>query len=549
MNIAERPSATAGTPGQIRNEPLPGDLRRNRAALGLAGLFSLALAAIAAFDLGPPIAFNDDYAYAWSARHLWTGPIYPAQTALALPQIVLGWLLSLPFAHDQRALRLSVLALLLPACWAAYRIARRLGAGQGWALLAPVAMVSSPIFFNLSVTFMSDVAYVALVLLACNPGVAWLEDERPRKAFVVWATLATLQRLFGLALVVALAATLVLRRRSQHRRMARSEVAWLGLAGLGSVLAAVVPALTGVSAGANVVDRLSHLQVDAVINPLVHLPVVAGYLVLPFAWAVAIAWTRRSVAVALCSAALVLLVLLRTVWLPGNIWTFVGPGPTLGGGKQLPVPIGMNLVLIALSATVFVLIGPAASQRWASAAKADSRFAFLMLVAGLQLILLMPNTLTLFDRYYLPVAAPLLPLLAALGQRYSRPGGLWVGAVASLGLLALSTVYELDYQSWQEGRDGAARLAYRCALPDRVNAGYEANAVYSEIPAFEASGKAALGSVSRLLTIYGPPNPVLWLEFSGPDDPRPGVGYGVVTRGKIVLDGDVCPAVARDGAG
>ena len=60
----------------------------------MAALAIVALVGIVYFDLGPPLAFNDDYIYSWSARHLATGQLYPRQTALALPQLVIGWLIS-----------------------------------------------------------------------------------------------------------------------------------------------------------------------------------------------------------------------------------------------------------------------------------------------------------------------------------------------------------------------------------------------------------------------------------------------------------------------
>lgn len=525
-----------------------GQIASSSGAIAVAALGLITVAAIAAFDLGPEIAFNDDYAYAWSTRHLFAAPIYPQQTALALPQIVLGWFVSLPFGHDQRALRISVLFAILLGAFAAYRLASRLGAGPRWALMAPLVILTSPIYFNLAVTFMSDVAYVGLLLLACNAGTSWLESERGRPSFVVWASLATLQRVFGVVVVAALAIALVMRARRQGRWIDRSDVAWLGAAGLGSAAAAFLPGLLGVSPGVNVVDRLTHVEPEALLNPVAHLPMVAGYLVLPLLGSIAVAWNRRSIGIAVVGAALVLLVLWRFPGLPGNIWTLVGPAPTLPGPKQPPVSLAVNLVLIALSPVVFVLIGPAASERWAVAAKSDVRFVFLLVVSGAQLALLIPNTLTLFDRYYLPVLAPVVPMVCALAQRYSRPGGFVIATLVCAGFIALSTVYELDYQSWQAARHAAALLAYRCAPPSRVNAGYEANAVYVEIPAYEATGKFPLGRIGRLLTINGPPNPELQLEYTGPTDPRPGVDYGVLTRGKIALTGAVCSAATSNGA-
>ena len=48
--------------------------------------------------------------------------------------------------------------------------------------------------------------------------------------------------------------------------------------------------------------------------------------------------------------------------------------------------------------------------------------------------------------------------------------------------------------------------------------------------------------VGRDVTVFGPANPALWLEFAGPDDKRPGVAYASVAPGKIVINGAICPA-------
>ena len=82
----------------------------------------------------------------------------------------------------------------------------------------------------------------------------------------------------------------------------------------------------------------------------------------------------------------------------------------------------------------------------------------------------------------------------------------------------------------------------------RVNAGYEANAVYFEIPEYERTGKAQLGRLERDRVIFGPPNPDLWLEFAGPRDPRPGVAYSSIDPGWIVLNGSICGAIPLDAA-
>ena len=512
------------------------------------GLVALAIGAMSYFDLQTILAFNDDYIYSWSARHLASGVLYPRQTALALPQIVAGWLVSLPFAHDQRALRLSVLIAIAGGAWAAFRIARRLGARIVWSLLAPAMIVTSPIFFNLAVSFMSDVAFVALLLLACESGVAWLEGDGGRASFVMWATLSTLQRFVGVGVAPCLAAVIWIRWRRTGRGLERADATWLAVALVGSLAAALTPGVLGVSGGLDVVDRLRHVDVEAVLTPLIHLPVVAGYLLLPAALAISVRWNVRLAVFAAVGAAVVVALLLGFKWLPGNIWTFEGPAPTLGGVKPPPIPLLVQALLIAFSVIAFWLLGVAAATRWLAAAT-DSRYSFLLLVSAVQLLLLLPNTVSFYDRYYLPVIAPLVPMLAALAQSIGRPGAATFAAAACGLLLFASVIYEQDYESWQLARDEAAHLAYRCAPPAQVNAGYEANAVYVEIPTYEATGHAAPARVAgRDVTVLGPADPAVWLGFAFADDSRPGVAYSSSAPGKIVVSGSGC-SVALNGGG
>jgi len=59
-------------------------------ALVAAGLLGLALLVL--FDLGPPLAFNDDWDFAWNVRHFGPPPReYPAGSALALVHVAFAW--------------------------------------------------------------------------------------------------------------------------------------------------------------------------------------------------------------------------------------------------------------------------------------------------------------------------------------------------------------------------------------------------------------------------------------------------------------------------
>ena len=106
--------------------------------------------------------------------------------------------------------------------------------------------------------------------------------------------------------------------------------------------------------------------------------------------------------------------------------------------------------------------------------------------------------------------------------------------------VAVFAVGESDYQSWQVARDSAARQAYQLAAPARVDAGYEANAVYLEIPLYERTGHLSRPltswSADQLPTFLGPDRAVFRLFFAPRGDPRPGVDYDSIAPGRIVIE-------------
>ncbi|TMF79296.1 MAG: hypothetical protein E6I15_02135, partial [Chloroflexi bacterium] len=153
-------------------------------------LGSIALLLVVAFDLGPPLAFNDDWGMAWDVRHF--NPLhismYPSDSALALVQVVFAWLVTLGHG-DQRLLRLSEVAFILLAMYSGHRLARHLGADPTWSAIAAIAPLAFPVFTADATTFMTDVPYVGLLSAAVLGGVRWREGRRWIALCVGFATL------------------------------------------------------------------------------------------------------------------------------------------------------------------------------------------------------------------------------------------------------------------------------------------------------------------------------------------------------------------------
>jgi hypothetical protein len=224
---------------------------------------------------------------------------------------------------------------------------------------------------------------------------------------------------------------------------------------------------------------------------------------------------------------------------PGNVWSAAGFGPLLGGEKPPIFPGPLFALIEVLTVGTFVLLLIIRRRSW-SPSPGAGRGAFLLMLSASQLLPLFLVQPTVEDRYYLPVIAPLVPLLAAAAARTRRPilAGAWAVCALTAGV-ALYVVGEQDYQAWQAARERAAQMAYQWAEPAQVQAGYEANGVYVEVPVFERTGRAA--APDRLLeggfAVPGPAQPRLWLRFAPRGDSRPGVDYDSLRPGRIVIDG------------
>lgn len=120
----------------------------------------------------PPIAafpLIDDWNHALSVRHLVeNGQLWIADwTATTLLfQVAWGALFTSIFGFSFNVLRLSTLVLSFAASLALYALCREVGVSPPRALLGALTLWLNPIFFGLSYTFMSDVPYVGLYLLA-----------------------------------------------------------------------------------------------------------------------------------------------------------------------------------------------------------------------------------------------------------------------------------------------------------------------------------------------------------------------------------------------
>jgi hypothetical protein len=506
----------------------------------------VALAAIVLFDFGPNLAFNDDWAYAWSVAHtnFTAVPQFPIQSASAYVQVVWAHLATLGHPEPY-LLRLTILPFVLLAAISSWSLARRLGADRFWASFAAVGLLTMPVYLTLATSFMSDVPYIALLLATADSAVAWLEEGKGRLSCVVWATLATLQRQIGIGIPAALTVALVLGRKD--RRWDRRDLVYLGLIWLTLAVVDLPQWLAHHTPATQVfiLSRVLHPDPGQLWRSVGYFPITLAFFLIPFLAGVLFQrgskneWrSPLAVGAALLGVAglVALYVHARTgqSFLPGNVWEDDGFTPGLWGLKPPIFPAPVHIAVAALATSTLVVFFIIRWKLWTRSALGTGGV-FLVVLAGTQAALTVP--LFIYDRYYLVPAALLVPVVAAEASRCTRPrlAAIWVTVTAVLGI-GLYTVAQQDYEAWQRARDQAAQMAYHSRPAAEVNAGYEANAVYVVIPEYERGSITFSQAIPFLLG--GPQQPKLWLWFAPANSPLPGVKYSSLSPGKIVVTVD-----------
>jgi 4-amino-4-deoxy-L-arabinose transferase-like glycosyltransferase len=156
----------------------------------------------------------DDWAYAGSVRHMLdtgTFQMPPSAQTNLVGLTVWGTLWARQFGFGFTVLTASTLFMAAIALFAFYALARTVDVSPGGALLGTALLGFNPLFVHLSYSFMTDVPFLALMLLSClcyvrgcqTRGVAWLVLG---SLFVAWAFLIRqLGLLVPLAFLVYLA--------------------------------------------------------------------------------------------------------------------------------------------------------------------------------------------------------------------------------------------------------------------------------------------------------------------------------------------------------
>jgi hypothetical protein len=470
---------------------------------------------------------NDDWVYALGVKSLLeTGRFaLPSVTAAdVMAQVYWGTLFCLPAGFSFTALRLSTLVLGLVGVLSMFGSMREVGASRRLAVFGALSLATSPIYFGLAHTFMSDVPFLALLLLA-----VWLFVRGIRRdcagcliAAFALAMLDILIRQFAVVAVVAFGIAYACRRGIAWKTLAVAILPVLAGAALhlGYIRWMVSTGRTPFAVRATLNDMIPpsvtwflHNSAVIVIKALPYI----GLFALPFLLASLVpVWRglshRRRLAAGWFLAgftaflAAVTCYFLQTGRPLGNVLIRVGIGPlTLRDTYILNInqpltPVWME-VFWALAIGLGALAGTAAvavavwQTRVVTAAlwrhEHRQRVWLSALIISLSgayglALLLMGSKAYVYDRYFLPFG-PLVCLLAmvAVGNLRASVAGdrTAVAALVVLGLFSVGATH--DYLAWNRARWAATTELMMAGVDaKRIDGGYEFNGSFTYDPAY-----------------------------------------------------------------
>jgi hypothetical protein len=191
---------------------------------------------VSAFFVNPIGNFplNDDWSFGIAVQRLLaTGEFHPTGwTGMPLLTHVLwGSLFCIPFGFSYTVLRISTLFAGLLGIVVLARLLRACGCREHQTTFALTVFAFNPLYFNLSYTFMTDVTFTALSLLAIWLFCRYLQTSRQ---FYLHGTLAVtiaalLMRQIALFVPIAMTITLLAARRDRGRPRLTTAL-WLSIA-------------------------------------------------------------------------------------------------------------------------------------------------------------------------------------------------------------------------------------------------------------------------------------------------------------------------------
>lgn len=489
-------------------------------------LLAVWLASVALVQPLGDFPLNDDWSYGLSVKQLLeSGEFRPGGwTAMSLLGHALwGALFAKLGGFSFTVLRLSTLVLGFVGLVAICALARRLQLPRMLALLLALSLAFNPVYYALSLTFMTDVPFTAWITLAALCLCMHLQSRHwlPLLLGSVVCVVAILSRQLALAVPLAFALSLPLTQGLRLSVMCRALLPlalsagalfaydhWLEAAGR-------MPAMYA-TASAGMLDRLRHPQelVRVLGVPLGAMWAYLGLFALP---ALPVLLLRLRARIALLAVAMFALLTgsLWGHWMPmvGNVLVRGGIGPLtlkdtyilgLNNFASLPQAFWQTVTVAALaSAAVLIatmlVAGLAACRRILAKAPRAGDAPGLFLLAS-ALCYLVPVLLAgWFDRYLLPAVPMLLVGTFALlpASDHSQPAWRRYAAHGAalallLGCAGYSVAAAHDYLAWNRTRwqliNGMTQQGVSAA---ELDGGFEFNGLMGYEPGYVAqAGKS-----------------------------------------------------------
>jgi hypothetical protein len=468
----------------------------------MVGLSVLTFAATLLAYSSAEVPIIDDWTYAWSVKHfLQTVALRVLEWSSHYPlaQILWGALFSQLFGFSFAVLRLSTLVLAWAGLLAFFLTLRELGIRPLPASLGPLLLLSNPVWFMLSHSFMTDVPFVSVMNGALLYYVRWVKGGRTRDLALGsgYATVAFMIRQLGAALALVPLGVLLLgylgggtRRNLPWLQRLCLLVPFLGM-GLTLWWIHVVHGETRLYQERAQLTRFV-LSVSGWIylRELLHVLLHLGLVLWPFAWGLVGRLSRRALAWA---GGIVVTLSGLCLWHWGELpqplgtvltWEELGMARILIAGsvprQQLPGWSSGVVLGISLS-TAIVLVATLVEGLWRWKHWIRGPGTILLLNGLLQLLLL--GVLWLFyDRYYLPLLPGVIALFVGrlhLSKRVTAlilAGVLWWGTIAITGTIDMFrvSVAVAQTRAWLL-RQGVARA--------QIDAGYVFNGWWLYAPA------------------------------------------------------------------
>jgi hypothetical protein len=424
-------------------------------------------------------------------------------------------LFCLPFGFSYLALHIATLVLGLMGLAFLYASMREMRGSRPMALFAALTLAVDPLYFDLANSFMTDVPFVALMMISTyalirglnRMSLSWL------MVGIFFAVLTILLRQVGIALLIAFAVAWPLRKGVSASSILTGIMLvlfgvglhftfqhWLIVTGRAHVFMAGVQAMLPRSLSAFIGTSIRY--------SIFVLPYVGAALV-PYVLAAKIWQTRdqqtRSIRSTILLAA-VPVVLFALLWwkqdtLPvlGNVLMETGLGPLTQRDTYLlhinlpPVPslvagIWLAMSALGVAAALWVLMRAASAARVVAGnilarrqSATDSAWIFILTLTvtyWATILVLVNGNGYFFDRYLLPLVP--LGLLLVPAAVPDRPPPAWRWLVAGLPLLSFAIVSVTathDYLAWNRARWAMlGDLMDRSGIPaEKIDGGYEFN--------------------------------------------------------------------------